>query len=166
MWDGLSIVFVIQYIRCFKNFWGSANILLQIPLKMGKKWRRFLVQHILRSSKILCCFWIEAYKFFFFKWSYLQRCFDVSQCCENWRLKWQRCSIQRWNTQRCLNVVKRCKFQRWRTQRWFDVVLRCSVISPKNSVELTLKCSLGNNNNEFGEQTNRISNNCLWNCRY
>ena len=27
-WDGLNVVFVIQYIQCFKNFWGSANILL------------------------------------------------------------------------------------------------------------------------------------------
>ena len=32
----LNILFVIQYIRCFKNFWGSANILLQIPFKMGE----------------------------------------------------------------------------------------------------------------------------------
>ena len=30
-WDGLNILFVLQYIRCFKNFRGSANILLQIP---------------------------------------------------------------------------------------------------------------------------------------
>ena len=42
---------VIQYIRCFKNFWGSANIDLQIPLKMGKTWR-FWVQHVPWSSKI------------------------------------------------------------------------------------------------------------------
>ena len=30
-WDGLNILFVLQYIRCFKKFRGSANILLQIP---------------------------------------------------------------------------------------------------------------------------------------
>ena len=59
----LNILFVIRYIRCFKNFWGSANILLQIPLKMGKNWRRFWVQHIPWSSKILFCFWIEAFFF-------------------------------------------------------------------------------------------------------
>ena len=41
-WDGLNILFVIQYIRCFKIFWGSANVLLQISLKMGKKWRKML----------------------------------------------------------------------------------------------------------------------------
>ena len=35
-WDSLNILFVIQYIRCFKNFWGSANIILQTPPKMGK----------------------------------------------------------------------------------------------------------------------------------
>ena len=104
---------------------------------MGKKWRRFLVQHILRSSKILCCFWIEAYNFFFFKWSYLQRCFDVSQCCENWRLKWQRCSIQRWNTQRRLNVVKRCKFQRWRMQRCFNVDLTLCCVAASYHLKIT-----------------------------
>ena len=45
------MIFVIQYIQWFKHFRGSANILLQIPLKMGKKWKRFWVQHILWSSK-------------------------------------------------------------------------------------------------------------------
>ena len=60
----IYIVFVIQCIWCFRNFWGSANILLQIAFKMGRKWRRFWVQHILWSSKILCYFWIEAYNFF------------------------------------------------------------------------------------------------------
>ena len=28
--------YTFWYIRCLKNFWGSANILLQIPPKMGK----------------------------------------------------------------------------------------------------------------------------------
>ena len=42
----------------------SANILLQILLKMGKKWRRFWVQHILWSSKILFVF-ESRLKFFF-----------------------------------------------------------------------------------------------------
>ena len=35
-WDGLNILFLIQYIRGFTNFGGSTNVLLQIPLKMGK----------------------------------------------------------------------------------------------------------------------------------
>ena len=35
---------------------------------MGKNWRRFWVQHIPWSSKILFCFWIEA-SFFFFFWN-------------------------------------------------------------------------------------------------
>ena len=39
------------------------EVLLQIPLKMGKKWRKIWIQHILWSSKILFCFWIEAYFF-------------------------------------------------------------------------------------------------------
>ena len=40
-WDGLNILFLIQYIRCFNHFWGSANVLLQIPLKMGKNQENF-----------------------------------------------------------------------------------------------------------------------------
>ena len=45
-------------------------------LKWGKNEENCWVQHILWSSKILFCFWIRAY--IFFKWSYLQRCFDVA----------------------------------------------------------------------------------------
>ena len=45
-WDGFYILFAIQYIQCFKNFWGSANVILQIPLKMGKKWFFFSNGHI------------------------------------------------------------------------------------------------------------------------
>ena len=50
-------LFKYSFFLVFSIFdvWGSANIHLQIPLKMGKKWR-FLVQHILWSSKILFCF--------------------------------------------------------------------------------------------------------------
>ena len=33
MWDGLNILFLVHFIQCFKNFWGSANVLLQIPFK-------------------------------------------------------------------------------------------------------------------------------------
>ena len=87
---------------------------------------------------------------FFFKWSYSQRCFDVAQCCEYRRWKWQRsfdvvylCSIQRWEIQRCFTVVQCCKFHRWRTQRCFNVDLTlCDVAKsyqPKNNVEPTLK---------------------------
>ena len=37
-WDGLNILFVIQYIRCFKIFWGSTNVLFYISLNLS--WRR------------------------------------------------------------------------------------------------------------------------------
>ena len=53
-----------------------------------------------------------------------------------------RCSVQRWKTQRCFNVVLRCKFQ-----RCFNVDLTlCDITTsyqPKNNVEPTLKCLLG-----------------------
>ena len=63
-WDCLNILLVIQYIWCFKIFWGSANTLLQISLEMGENEEKCWVQHILWISKILFCFWIEAYIFF------------------------------------------------------------------------------------------------------
>ena len=60
-WDGLNILFFILHLRRFKNLWGSANVLLQIPLKTWKKWRKCWVQHILWSWQILFCFSIEVY---------------------------------------------------------------------------------------------------------
>ena len=39
------------------------NVLLQISLKMGKNEEKCRVQHIPWSSKLLFCFWIEAYFF-------------------------------------------------------------------------------------------------------
>ena len=35
-WDGLNILFVIQHIRCFKIFWGSAMFFYKFLLKWGK----------------------------------------------------------------------------------------------------------------------------------
>ena len=153
-WDDLNILFFIQYIRCFKNFWGSANILLQIPVKMGKKWRKFESSIFFEAQKYYFVFESRLFFSFFFKWSYSQSCFDVVQRCENQRWKWQscfdvawRCSIQLWKTQRCFNVVQRCRFQRWHTQRCFNADLTlCDVATshgPKNNVEPTLKYLLG-----------------------
>ena len=122
--DGLNILFVIQYIRCFKNFWGSANVLLQIPLKIGKKIKVLSPAYSLKLKNIIL--FLNRGLIFFFKWSYSQRCFDVAKRCQNRRWKWQRCfdvvlrcSIQRWITPQCFNVVQHCQFQRWRTQRCF-----------------------------------------------
>ena len=133
----------------FKNFWGSANIILQIPLKMGKHWRRRWVQHNPWSSKILFCFSIEAY--FFFSNSHIHNIVSTFSDIEKSTLKmttlvW-RCPIQRWNTQHYFNFVERCKFQRWGTKRFFNVALTlCDVAISyqlKCNGEPTLKCSLG-----------------------
>ena len=89
-WDGLSILFVTQHIRCCINFWGSSNVLLQVPLKMGKNEENFESSIFFEAQKYYFVF--ESSLFFSFcKWSYLQRCFDVAQRCENRRWKWQRC---------------------------------------------------------------------------
>ena len=87
--DGLNTLFVIQYIRCFKNFWGSANLLLQIPLKMGKKIKVLSPTYSLKLKNIIL--FLNRGLIFFSKWSYSQRCFDVAQRCQNQRWKWQRC---------------------------------------------------------------------------
>ena len=75
---------VYLYIWCFKNLWGSANILLQVPLKVGKK--DFESTIFFEAQKYYFVF--ESRLNFFSKWSYSQRCFDVPQRCENRRWKW------------------------------------------------------------------------------
>ena len=62
---------------------ASANILLQIPLKMGKIEEGFESSIFLEAQKY--CFAFELRLNFFKKWSHLQRCFDVTQRCENRR---------------------------------------------------------------------------------
>ena len=123
-WNGLNIVFIIQYIH---DFCGFANILLHISLKMGNKVKNFWVQRII----ILNNFYLKLkniilfltrglfliFLFVFFKWSYLQRCFDVAQRCEN----------RRWKKQHCFDVVQYCSNQRWKRQRWFNVAQRCKL---------------------------------------
>ena len=112
--------FVIQYIQCFKNFWGSGNTLLHIPLKMENKMKNILILMYSLKLKNIILFLTRGSIFIFFKWSYSQRCFDVAQ---------------------------RCKFQRWRTQRCFNVDLMLYDIAtshhPKNNVQSTFKCLLG-----------------------
>ena len=77
----LNILFFIQYIRCFKNFGDSTNIILQIPLKMGKTEEDFESSIFLEAQKHYFVF--ESRLHFFLKWSYSQRCFDAAQRCEN-----------------------------------------------------------------------------------
>ena len=64
------MVFVIQYIWCFKNFAALQIFFCIFLLQWRIKWRRFWVQCILWSPKTLFCFWLEALFLFFFKWSY------------------------------------------------------------------------------------------------
>ena len=63
-WDGLNLVLVIQYIWCFNNFLALQIFFYIFLLKWRIKWRKFWVQCILWSSKILFCSWIEAQLFF------------------------------------------------------------------------------------------------------
>ena len=66
---------VIQYIWCFKNLWGSVNILLQIPLKVGKKMKILSPPYSLKLKNIIESSVFESRLNFFSKWSYLQRRF-------------------------------------------------------------------------------------------
>ena len=120
-----------QFIDLLRTGFYMITTSIMKELKWGKNEEKCWVQHILWSSKLLFCFWIDAY--IFFQMVIFATLF--------------RCSVQRWKTQRCFNVVLRCKFQRWQTQRCFNVDLTlCDVAAsyqPKNSVEPTLKCLLG-----------------------
>ena len=118
----------LVYSRCFKNFFGSTNILLNNPLKMGNKIKKTLrqansVETISTwNTKMLFCFWLKVYALFIylsiFKWSHSQRCFNIAKHCDNRRWKWQY----------CFDVVQSCWKQRWNRQLWFDVVQHCKSI--------------------------------------
>ena len=64
-WDGLNIFFVVQYNRCFKNFWGSAKI----PLKMEKNCKDFESSIFLEAQKYYFAFESRLHSFFFFDFS-------------------------------------------------------------------------------------------------
>ena len=65
------------YARCFKNFFGAPNILLNDPLKMGDKMKKTLrqansVETIFTwNTKMLFCFWLEVYVLFIYLFIYL-----------------------------------------------------------------------------------------------
>ena len=61
-WDGLNIFFVVQYNRCFKNFWGSAKI----HLKMEKNCKDFESSIFLEAQKYYFAFESRLHSFFFF----------------------------------------------------------------------------------------------------
>ena len=121
-------------------------------LKWGKNVEKCWVRHILWSSKILFCFWSEAYIFFqmvIFA-TLFRRCPLLWKSTLKMTTLFRRCltfSVQHWKRQRCFNVVLRCKFQRWYLQRCFnDDLMLCDAATsyqPKNNVEQTLKCLLG-----------------------
>ena len=138
----------------YRNQTGFYMIMTSImkELKWGKNEEKYRVQHILWSSKLLFCFWIDAYIFFqmvifatLFRrcptlWKSTLKMTTLFRCCPT-------LFSSTLKTQRCFNVVLRCKFQRWQTQRCFNVDLTlCDVATsyqPKNNVEPTLKCLLG-----------------------
>ena len=130
------------------------NGLRHKELKWGKNKQKCWVQHILWSSKILLCFWIEAYIYFFqmviFE-TLFRRCPTLWKSTLKMATLFQHClmlfNLMLNYTTLFFNVVKRCKFQRWCTQRCLNVDLTfCDVATsyqPKTNVEPTLKYLLG-----------------------
>ena len=114
-------------------------------LKWEKIQKDFESTIFLEAQKYYFAF--ESRLNFFFKWSYLQRFFDVPQRCENRRWKWQHCLRLFNSTLKYTTIFQRCKLQGWHTQRCFDVDLTwCNVptlYQLKSNVEPTLKCLLG-----------------------
>ena len=98
--------------------------------KWGKNEEKYWVQHILWSSKILFCFWINAY--IFFSNGHIRNVVSTFP------------NVEKHNVVSTLFYVK---FPHCHTQRCFnvDLTLRDFATSyqPKNNVELTLKCLLG-----------------------
>ena len=79
----------------FYEFWGPANLLLHIPLKMQDKMKNILSHAYSSKLKNIILFLNQGLIFIFYKWSYAPRCFNVAQRFEN--LHWKR--------KRCLDVV-------------------------------------------------------------
>ena len=136
-WDRLNIVFAIQYIWCFKNFWDSANILLQIPIKKGKNKEDV-------QSRIF--FEAQKYEFFlkrgliFFQMVILARLFRRNPTLWKSTLKittlFWRCLTLFSSTLKYTTLFRRCLALQISTltytslfERWFDVVWRCDVVS-------------------------------------
>ena len=63
------------YSRCFKSFWGFANTLLHIRVKMENKVKKILNPLYSIQIIFLCC----PRGLLFLKWSYSQRCSDIAQ---------------------------------------------------------------------------------------
>ena len=67
----------------FYEFWGLANLLLHIPLKMQNKMKNILSQAYSLKLKNIILFLNQGLIFIFYKWSYSQRCFVIAQHFEN-----------------------------------------------------------------------------------
>ena len=90
-------------------------------VKMGKNEEKYWVQHILWSSKILFCFWIDAYIFFqmvIFA-TLFRHCPTLWKSTLKMKTFFRRCPTLFSST------LKNATF----FQRWFDVVRRHDVIS-------------------------------------
>ena len=122
------------YSRCLKSFSGFANILLQIPVKMGNKAKKVLsplysLQIIfLWSSKILYCVCLVCFlsPFFFFFFLHMvifttlfRRCLTLFNSTLKYTTLFQRCWMLQISTLTYATLI----------QRWFDVVRRRDVIS-------------------------------------
>ena len=153
-WDGLNILFFIQYIRCFKNFWGSANILLQIPVKMGKKWRKFESSIFFEAQKYYFVFESRLFFFFFFQMVLFAKLFR--RCPTLWKstLKmtklFQRCLTLFNSTLKNTALFQRCSTLQISTltyttmfQGWFDVVWPRNVISIQKQRETDVEMFAG-----------------------
>ena len=132
---------------CSANQWTGFYMItasVMKELKWGKNEEKCWVQHILWTSKILFCFWIEAY--IFFSNAHIRNVVSTLPDVENDNVVWMLSNVVQFNVEKP-NVVLHCKFQPWHTQSCFNVdVTLCDVTAsyqPKNNVEPTFKCLLG-----------------------
>ena len=130
-WDGLNKLFVIQCIRCFKIFWGSANFLLQIALKMEKKMKNILSPAYSLKLKNIILFLNRG--LIFFQMVIFATLFR--RCSTLWKSTLKMTLFRRCPTlfRRCLtfNSTLKNTTLTYKTllQRWFDVVQRRDVKS-------------------------------------
>ena len=102
--------FCNQVYSMLQEFWGSANILLRISLKMGKNEEHFEFDIFFEAKKYYFYIWFKAY--FFFQMvifaTLIRRCPTLSKSTLKMTTLFRRCLTLFHSTLKCKTLFQRC----------------------------------------------------------